>query len=298
MIAAVLLLLAGCGAMPSQPEETESVEYVEYDPWEECGHDVKPIASAELVSQEKPLAFFQLMEEPKIEGIKVRLTYGDGSSEVVDAYDMERCSWSTDPGFDAGVDHLKGMCFNTLLYWPERQVLPPGKQQIAMFCVDGKYWWNTDESNSPGFDSLNPEGVGVAYCMVEVYAQTGDEYIAEHNVPYALVTESSDGDMPPALWDENSRDQYGIVKLLAKESGIYAIVISDGSLGYESYGGAIKLDTVKLANDGYNMSNLRYYAKLNANEPMFLKVGFSFYSVPVHVSSLTCVPDGTVAFDE
>ena len=303
MIAAALALcfaaLSGCGTSPVQPEATEPVESVAYDPWEECGHEVKPIISAELVSQEKPLVFFELMEQPKMEGIKVRLTYKDGSSEVVDAYDLEMCSWSTDPSFDAGVHHLKGMCVNTWPIWPlERPALKPGKHQIAMFCVDGKYWWNTDESNSPRFDSLNPEDVGVAYCMVEVYAQTGDEYIAEHNVPFALVTESDASDVP-MLREENSYSpNYGIVKLLAKESGTYAIVINDGSLGYENYDGAVIIDSEKLASDNYSMSNPRYYAKLNANEPIFLRVGFHFGDAPVHVSPMKRVLDEEVSWEE
>jgi len=282
MIVAALLLLAGCGAMPAQPD-------AEYDPWEPCGHEVKPIISAELVGQEKPLVFFQLMEEPKIEGIKVRLTYEDNSSEVVDAYDIEMCRWYIDPGFDAGMHHLKGMCINTQPIWPaERPALKPGKHQLAMFCVDGKYWWNTDESNSPRFDSLSPEDVSVAYCMVEVYAQTGDEYIAEHNMPFALVTESNGGEVTKQWVSSDGIMSYGLVKLLVEESGTYAIEVENGSIHeYNGFGG-FKFVT--------RQGRFDFYAKLNANEPMFLKVVLS-HGNPAHVT-MKRVPDGEVSWEE
>ena len=292
-IVTVLLLLAGCGAVSARPEETEPTEYAEYDPWEECGHGVKTVVSAELVSQEKPFVFFQLMEEPKIEGIKVKLTYEDGSSEVVDAYYMKACSWAIDPGCDAGIMHLRGMYIDTRFYgWPRRPALKPGKHEIALFCVDLKYGWMADgDHHGPVFDSIHPEGLGIAYCMVEVYAQTGDEYISEHNLPFALVTESSGGDVT-TQWEESKRESVGLIKLLAEKSGTYEIKIDGGFVREEAYcgSGAFKNE--------YDYENVKWvhYAQLNANEPMFLAVAASIIS-RVHVS-MTRVPDGEVSWEE
>jgi len=136
-----------------------------------CGHRVKPIVSAELVSQEEPIVFFDLREDPIIEGIKVKLTYEDGSSKTVDAYNAKECYYITDMvGGDVGIWHVKGMFFGPRWYWysSERQTLEPGINHIAMFCVDEKYGGDYAGFLTPNFDFYNPEEAGVAYCMVEV----------------------------------------------------------------------------------------------------------------------------------
>lgn len=132
----------------------------------------------------------------------------------------------------------------------------------------------------------------MAYCMVDVYAQTGDEYIAEHKAPFALVTESSGGDVTEH-WVQDGRISYGILKLLVKESGAYAFDLEHGSIGSS----AVKLDLEKLAENDFDDSRPSYYAKLNANEPMFVGVCLQFSDMPAQVSSLKRVPDGAVAFD-
>ena len=286
LVVCVGLFFLLCGT-PGEPDRHDIVG---------CGQEPKPIVSAELVSQEKPLVFFQLMEEPKIEGIKVKLTYEDGSSEVVDAYDMETCTfnyeWSSG---DAGMHHLKGMCFNTrFTTWNRiRPALKPGKHQIALFYVDDTYPWSTDLIEDPAFDSLNPEDVGVAYCMVEVYAQTGDEYIAAHKAKYTLVTESKDGKLKTHMGTDGL-DSYGLVKLLAKGSGTFEIKIGDGGNLIESYCGS---GEYKYVFDSADLTE-NSYVKLNANEPMFLRAWtYSSIGGPALNVSMTRVPDDTIAFD-
>lgn len=76
--------------------------------------------------------FYELLGQPKIEGVKVKLTYEDGSSEVVDAYEAQEHDASSDDDF--GSRHWKGMCFDTRGNDPERPMLEPGKHEIALFC--------------------------------------------------------------------------------------------------------------------------------------------------------------------
>jgi hypothetical protein len=301
---AAMLLLVGCGVRPA---EGNSSYFDFYDPSaSDCGHEVKPIASMELVSQEKPLVFFELMEEPKIEGVKVKLTYTDGSSEVVEAYDLKYCSYDSEwSSGDAGMEHHRGMFFS----FPEASALNPGRQQTAMFYVDLKRAWSTDDGLGFQwyFDSLHPENAGedyygfgslpledtdVAYCMVEVYAQTGDEYIAEHKAKYTLVTESSGG----KVTTQKGRDSYGLIKLLVQESGAYEIKAEEDNFpGVESYAGSGEYKYVYEVSDNFSEN---HYVKLNANEPMFLRVWlYSIDGTNMRVS-LTRVPDGEVSWEE
>ena len=303
MITAAMLLLLGCGVRPAEGYPSG---FDFYNPMaSDCGHEVKPVVSMELVSQKKPLVFFELLEYPKMEDIKVKLTYEDGSSEVLDAYDLKYCSYSSEwSSGDAGMEHHRGM----FITYPGAFTLNPGRQQIAMFYVDLKRAWSTDDGLAfkGYFDSLHPENAGVdyygfgslpledtdvAYCMVEVYAQTGDEYIAEHNLPFVLVTESSGGDVITQKGEYGM--EYGIIKLLAQESGTYLIEAEGGTL-YEKYAGngEFKCDIKKNPDGAYDAAYSAYYARLNANEPLFIKAYSS-----IHVS-IKRVPDGTVAFDE
>ena len=310
---ALLLACAACGR--ARPTVGPAVGYYpEHDFYApeatDCGHEVKSVASMELVSQKKPLVFFELLEFPKVEGIKVKLTYVDGSGEVVDAYDLRCCTYNSAwSNGDAGMEHNRGM----FIFYPEAFTLAPGRQQIAMFYVDHKSSWSTDHGVGfirGHFDSLHPENgyvdyynrsdsplLDAAYCMVEVYAQTGDEYIAEHNLFYALVTESGGGEAPEQWRSEDGILAHGLVKLLAQESGTYRIEVESGSF-YEKYAGcgAFKCVAERPPNSEY-YTETGYYAKLNANEPLFLNVGLQFENTPARVT-MKRVPDGTVVFDE
>ena len=154
----------------------------------------------ELVSQEKPLVFYEPMEQPPVDGIKVKLNYADGSSKVVDASKLASIVY----GIGDIYTHYKGMLFSTYTlhqlsnsFETEEPMLQPGPHRIAMYYVDDTLWWH--ELYYYAF-AHNPEkrvegiewgrGLNFAYCMVDVYAQTAEEYIAEHNPPFAIVTET------------------------------------------------------------------------------------------------------------
>ena len=154
---------------------------------------IKELASMELVSQEKPLVFYEPMEQPPLEGVKVKLNYADGNSEVMDAIKMAGTHY-----YEGGfvMSHWKGVFFATSTLdqlsgpfetWEDFTMLPPGPHRIAMYYVDDTSWYETDpyfffhnpDEKAPGRDwgrKLN-----FAYCMVDVYAQTEEEYLAEHN---------------------------------------------------------------------------------------------------------------------
>ena len=131
-----------------------------------CFHKVKPVVSAELVSQEKPLVFFELNEYPELEGIKVRLTHEDGSSEVVDAY------WIKDHNVNGGFHtHRKGMALDS-----REPPMKPGLNRVAMYCVDFCYNSGLDELiplNGYGFRYPNKE-IELVSCMVEVMYMPND----------------------------------------------------------------------------------------------------------------------------
>jgi len=127
-----------------------------------CEHIVKPIVSAELVSQKKPLEVFQLMEEPEIWGIKVKLTYEDGSSEVVNAQKLKYHAYTRYGDYA----HWKGMFFDTSIL----PLLTPGINQVALYCVDTVIY---NEEVTLWELSPNPEETGLAFCMVEVMYMSG-----------------------------------------------------------------------------------------------------------------------------
>jgi len=217
-----------------------------------CRHEPSPIVSAELVSQEKPLVFYQLLEEPTIEGIKVKLTYDDGRSEVVDAYQSK-----SHARFGVGKTHETGMFFHGPdIYQPMRPALEPGVHQIPMYCADTVY----GREHDPHYDHTGGP-YDYAHCMVEVYAQTGDEYLAENDVPHMTVTPGGEGTL--ALEGDDWR---GLVKFLAEESGTYAFTF-DGDCRYSTSdytgSGAVFEGSLGSRKEGG-------YVRLNANEPVFV----------------------------
>ena len=268
-----------------------------------CHHRLNPVVSAELVSQEAPLAFFELMEQPTIAGIKVRLTYEDGSSEVVDAYQSKEHY-----RFGVGHTHEVGMYFQDFSDFGSS--LEPGVHLVPMYCVDIVYSYRDD----PRFDD-KPD---LAHCLVEVYAQTGDEYLAANDVPHTTVTPSEDGILALEEW----RD--GIIRFLAEEDGTYEITIDShctfSALEYTGNGLMFKgLEGVLDGMDfvGIDLSALMeglgdifgtlpqktegqsIYARLNAGEPLFLKA-YSFgrdESTPLHIT-MARLPDVWIALGE
>ena len=262
-----------------------------------CKHRLNPPVSAELVSQDKPLVFFELMEElPKIEGIRVRLTYKDGKSEVVDAYDMDSHDTANHSRYhDIGMFYAPGLC------QPHRPPLEPGLRQIPLYCVDRIGYYG------PGYPSD-------AFCMVEVYAQTPEEYLAEHDTPFVTVTESSEGTA--------FLEQYGdcLAKLLVEESGTYALTI-DGACAFDEsayIGGGVLfhgLHRTETADydPGASLERMRnpdyepvqeteyvcYYARLNAGEPMFLHILGTWDEGGSNLrASMERLPEVTIALGE
>ena len=272
----VLLMFSGCAARSKSAEDDF--------PAFECNHTIKHVASAELVSQEKPLTFFPLLEDPAIEGIQVKLTYADGSAEVVDAYEFEHDTvfegadiLGDDASGDAGTSHWRGMCIS--LGNSGKLSLKPGLNKVALFCFDLKYDWEADGTDySPQFDSLHPDKVrivdfeesGYAYCMVDVYVQTLEEYAAEHGVQYTTLTE----DMGEKQF---SAGRDNILQVTASDSGVYAIEMNGHFADriYETgYLGDGVLNTTPYYPDETDKTKAIYYAKLNANEPIcFLLYG-------------------------
>jgi len=259
-----------------------------------CHHRVNPVVSAELVSQE-PIVFFELVESPKIDGIKVRLTYEDGSSEIVDAYQSQ-----SHGRFFRGT-HEKGMFFHDIGGIDRMPQLEPGVNHIPLYCLDTAYF----EDGDPHYD-IHGDSQAIrarlAHCMVEVCVQTGDEYIAEHSPPNITVTPSEAGTLAM-----QGRDR-GIIRLLAQESGTYLLRLEsehrtftvDYSGGGALFSGRSLLPGIRIPdfanrptdadeleawlgeNDigsmlknidfsSYAPDNSVQYARLNANEPMFLR---------------------------
>jgi len=244
-----------------------------------CHHRVNPVVSAELVSQEAPLVFYQLMEEPTIEGIKVKLTYEDGTSEVVDAYQSK---WHYRAG--VGKIHETGMFFHKIdMYQPfQRPALEPGVHLVPMYCVDIAY----DRKSNPHYDQYG-EPYDLTHCMVEVYAQTGDEYLAQHGVPNTTVTPSEDGTL-----DLNGDDRRGLVRFLAEESGTYLFTF-DGDCFYFTHeytgSGAVFEGSLGFRKEGG-------YVRLNANEPVFVPFYRRWFADNVSLRiSLTRIPDDKAA---
>jgi len=257
--------------------------------------DTKPIVSAELVSQAKPLAFYDLMERPKIEGIKVKLTYEDGSSKVVDAYEAQekfsgRFAYRKGMFFDIGIFHGTGA------FRPKQTPLPPGLNRIAMYCVDAALY----DEESDWELSRNPEETGVdggfAYCMIEVYAQTAEEYMAEQKPSFVAVTEFNDGKL------SLEKGESGLIQLSAKESGMYLLQIDgdylfnnqeyDGSGVLFSGGsrGSVESDIAIFICD--------YYVQLNANESMYVQVkALDDRKASLRIS-MTRMPEVTIAVGE
>ena len=240
-----------------------------------CRHKINSVVSVELVSQEAPLVFYQLMEKPKIEGIKVKLTYEDGSTELVDAYDSR-----THYAFGKGKTHEQGMFFHQIdMYQPLRPALEPGVHLVPMYCADIVYTY----MNDPGF----ADEIDLAYCMVEVYAQTGDEYLAESNVPRTTVTPGGEGTLD--LEGDNWR---GLVRFLAEESGVYLFTF-DGDCFYFAHeytgSGAVFEGNLGFRKEGG-------YVQLNANEPVFVPFYRRWFADSASLRiTLTRIPDDKAA---
>ena len=265
-----------------------------------CKNNVKGIVSAELVSQEKPLVFYDLMERPKIEGVKVKLTYNDGSSETVDAYEaMEH--YSNVKSSIYGYQHRKGMFFDigifqgTGAFRPKQTPLPPGLNRIAMYCVDAAF--GSEESHWEL--SRNPEETGVdgglAYCMVEVYAQTAQEYMAENKPSFAAVTETNDAKL------SLKRGESGLIQLSAKENGMYLLQIDgDYRFNKQEYDGSGVFIIGRPYTNEKDRSNsyYDYYVRLNPNEPMYVQVKALKDRKASLRASMTRLPEVTIAVGE
>ena len=217
--------------------------------------------------------FYQLMEQPTIEGIKVKLIYEDGSSEVVDAYDSQ-----THFRFGTAQIHEKGMFFYGLdIHQLTRPALEPGFHQIPMYCADTLYAQYRDPES-------DPHAADFVSCMVEVYAQTGDEYLAQYEVNNVTVTPSEDVIFTPKGMGLEVKS---LVKLLAEESGTYELKIEGGHCLFFDYlytGSGALLEHEIRSNSGYA------YAQLNANEPLFAPV-YPFEDNATLRISLTRLPE-------
>ena len=266
---------------------------------EKMVQNTKKIASVELISQKKPLVFFELMEQPTTEGVKVKITYEDGSSEVVDAYKMVSRKIQTSNSY---YTHYKGMFFATSIlpqfgFRTTEAFLEPGLHSIAMYYLDSNYdlfaegeWEFAHDPEEVEVGSAN-----LGYCMVEVYAQTAEEYVAEHKPPMATVTESSDGKL---LLKKNER---GLIQLLVKESGTYLLQIGGE---YRPISGYLWLKDWDYIGSGVlfcgeplpdtNDPYYDYYVQLNANEPMYIGVRALDESSTSLDISLTRVPENEV----
>ena len=243
----------------------------------------KKIASVELVSQERPLVFFEQMEKPPIEGLKVKINYEDSSSEVVDAYEMNTRKFQT--SYNPSSLHYKGMFFATNTFSPFRTsefLLEPGLHSIVMYYID--YSYDLDYDGEWEF-AHNPEEIDVGssvnfgYCMVDVYVQTAEEYIAERKPPLARVTESNEGRL------SLKKDESGLIQFLAKESGKYLLQIE----------GEYRLNVRDYTRSGalfFEEGN--FCAQLNANEPIYIGVRALDESSASLDISLTRVPDNEV----
>lgn len=253
-----------------------------------CLHKLKPVVAAELVSQEKPLVFFELLEQPKIEGIKVKLTYADGSSEIVRAYEQKRHT------LPEAYTHEKGMRLDLWYNWdslsrPERPLLAPGLNKIAMYCTDF-------------FDVYAGEETEDVFCMVEVYAQTPEEYLAEHSPLLVTVTETEDGTLSLSTFED------GLLRLLAEESGTYTFQAEGDFIIHEwlcAGSGSISVLDYQLDDNHYSIPTLDvfaprsfysiydYSAQLVANEPLYLRVHGPYIGRinDVRISKLTRAPE-------
>jgi len=155
------------------------------------------------------------------------------------------------------------------------------------------------------------EEPGYAHCMVEVYAQTGDEYLAGHDLPSTTVTPSEDGTL--ALKGDEWR---GLVRLLAEESGVYAFTIEGGCFFFtHEYTGSgavfegeyhtpesltdvpsIGPDFSAWMDEFYQNG---YYARLKANEPVFVPIYLSWPEKSASVRiSLARLPEIEIALGE
>ena len=241
-----------------------------------CHHKLNPVVSVELVSQEAPLVFYQLMEEPKIEGIRVRLTYADGSTEIVNAGDSQTHGRFGVARLDL---HEKGMFFRDLgICWPDAPALEPGIHQIPMYCMDAVYPQNFDPEN-------DPHNGDFASCMVEVRALSGEEFFAGPEVNHVTVTPGSEVVVSPK---GEGLETKCLLRLLAEESGTYELKIEGGPFllfSYQYAGSGMLSDGAKPKGDRCN-------AHLNAGEPLFVPV-YPFMAVgstPMHIT-LTRLPE-------
>lgn len=257
---------------------------------------LNPPVSAELVSQEKPLVFFPEFEEPKIEGIKVKLTYEDGKSKVVDAYQAKESYIDHDAGGDSYSIHWKGMGFGMDADYSDRPVLKAGKQKLAMFCGDLLYSSIQGEwTTGPISYAVDPKETGVAYCMVDVYVQTLEEYLATHTALTTTITETKSGTIA------FNKGENGIINLLSQEDGVYE-VITKGKYDFdpdpelhECLGNGILLNGV-VDND---LTMSQYFAILKANEPLYLKFSVPDEMKKVSVQlSMTRLPEVEIAVGE
>ena len=283
---ALVVCLAACKDTESNSESVKSGTNDYYQEGREHEHEIKPVTSVELVSQKKPLAFFELMEQPQIEGVKVRINYEDGSSELVDAYEL------TDHGFSTGPEmwytHWKGMLFAAytvseyyLFSETAEPFLQPGKHRIAMYYLDTNLYYDAFPTWT---FAHNPEkikeDIEFPYCMVDVYAQTPEEYIAERNHPFVTITDSGKDTLPLG------KGEKGLIKLQAKESGMYSLDIQgEYHLKEEVVGSG------KLLSGGK-------YVQLNANKPMYLRVDATGERGASLSISLLRVPEAAIALGE
>jgi len=235
---------------------------------EKLVQNTKKVASVELVSQEKPLVFFELMEQPPIKGVKVKIAYKDGSSEVVNAYNVKIGHYDQYASY-------KGMYFETRTRHDNSRtsepLLEPGLHSIKMYYINDSY------SLEYGYNDEDQPNLG--YCMVEVYAQTAEEYIAERKPPHAIVTEDSSGEL------SLKKNESGLIQFLAEEGGTYRLKIeSDFYLDFRNYMGSGSL---------FQWEDGHFYAQLNANEPLYLRAQALERSGSLRIS-LTRVPENEV----
>jgi len=141
-----------------------------------CFHKVNyymdAIVSAELVSQDEPLYFSALLEWPEIKGVKVKLTYENGKTKVVDAYKLK------DHDMDGWLGgrfcyHRVGMFLDIGIGQDGRPLLEPGHNRVAMYCIDRiqghEEYWSLTRRNPAHIDDDSES----AYCMVDVVYMPG-----------------------------------------------------------------------------------------------------------------------------
>ncbi len=265
-------------------------------PSTELAKSKSPVVSVELVSQEKPLVFYELMEQPQIEGIKVKLTREDGSSEVVDAYDLEK--YYNDP--DSDLEYWEGMFFVTGIgsvngiVRPKQQLLEPGIHRVAMYCVANSYQFDEPSNwNLRRNPEETEEDVDLPYCMVEVYAQTLEEYLEKSKPPTATATDAKEGSL------KLKKGESGIVQLSVRESGTYMLHIDGNySLNVDVVTGSGVMFEGESHRNGNNYY-FDYYAQLAANKPMYVRIDLAHDKSSASLKiTLTRIPETAIGVGE